>query len=190
MKKPSPSTARFVMAIAALVGLFASMYLLYTYVSGAPITCGSSGGCEIVRLSKWAYTFGIPRPLLGVIFYVGVFGLLVARSATEWQARWMYRLTMLAAAVGFIESGFLFFVQWLDIKAFCLWCLLSACASIVIASVAWFDEVEEHRHVSAERELRRYFFALLAFLPIATLGLGYLITTHEASSQPVLEQTR
>ncbi len=175
MFKPTPFQSRLTMAIASLVGLFASGYLLYTYVAGVPIACGSGGGCDIVRLSKWAYTFGLPRPLLGVIFYVGVFGLLVARVATDWQGRWLYRLTMLAAIVGFIESAFLFLVQWLDIKAFCIWCLTSALAATIIAAVAWFDGLEEHRAVSAERELKALFVSLLVFTPIAFIGFASLL---------------
>ena len=130
MIKISPFTARLSMAIAGLIGVFVSAYLFYTYVSGVPIACGSGTGCEFVRLSKWAWTLGLPRPLFGLAFYAGVFGLLVARVATAWQGRWLYRLTMLIALIGFVESAFLFLVQWLDIRAFCIWCLASAiCAT-------------------------------------------------------------
>src|SRR3989338_9130158 len=132
MKQFPPSCARFVIAVASLVGLFASAYLFYVYVTGGPIRCALVSGCEIVRISKWAYTFGVPRPLLGLIFYTGIFGLLVLRVASVWRPRILYWLTMLAAVVGFIESAFLFLVQWLDLKAFCFWCLLSAVSATVI----------------------------------------------------------
>ena len=175
MKRPSPFIARFVMALASLVGLFASTYLFYTYISGAPIACGSGSGCDIVRLSKWAWTFGIPRPLLGIAFYVGLFGLLVVRVCTDWQARWLYRLTMLAALVGFVESGFLFLVQWIDIRAFCVWCLTSAVAATVIALFAPFDRVEERQSVAAERELKVYFVSLVVFTPVALIAFALLL---------------
>ena len=190
MKRPiHPFAARLLMAIASLVGLFASAYLFYTYISGIPIACGSGSGCEIVRLSKWAWTFGIPRPLLGLAFYVGLFGLLVARVATDWQKRWLYRLTMLAAVVGFIESAFLFLIQWLDIRAFCIWCLISALSATVIAMAAWFDRAEDPRHVSAERELKAYFITLLIFVPIAFATFAYLIQPKTVNVQEVLQQS-
>lgn len=170
-----PPIARLVMALASLVGLFASGYLLYTYVTGAPITCGLVSGCEVVRASKWAYTWGIPRPLLGLIFYVGVFGLLVARVVTSRFARRFYHLTMLAAAVGFFESAFLFLVQWLDLKAFCLWCLTSAVAATVVALCAPFDRVETERRISTNRELKYYFLMLLAFVPVSFIGFAMLV---------------
>ncbi len=177
MRRISPSTARLIMAVACLIGLFASAYLFYTYVTGAPIRCGLVSGCEAVRASKWAYTFGIPRPFLGLIFYVAVFGLLVARAATSWKPRLLYRLTMLAAVIGFIESAFLFLVQWLDIKAFCLWCLISAVSATVIALVAPFDQSEEISVGSTNQELKRYFIALLVFLPLAFFGFVWLTTS-------------
>ncbi len=184
MIKISPFAARLTMAIASLIGLFASAYLLYTYVSGAPIACGSGIGCEVVRLSKWAWTVGVPRPLLGIIFYVGLFGLLVTRVFTEWQARWLYRLTMIAAIVGVFESAFLFLVQWLDIRAFCIWCLISALAAVVIALVASFDRVEERREVSAERELKAYFILLLMFTPLAFVAFALLLNAISLPSFP------
>lgn len=173
--KLSPFTARFAMACASLAGLFASAYLLYTYVSGAPIACGALAGCEVVRMSKWASTFGVPRPLLGILFYVGIFGLLVIRVVIEKRARFLYRFTMLAAAIGFVESAFLFFVQWLDLKAFCLWCIISALAATVIALVAPFDHLEEEREVAGDRELKKYFILLLIFTPLAFIGFAYLL---------------
>jgi uncharacterized membrane protein len=70
---------RRAMLWSALVGLFASTYLFITYVSGAPIVCGLVSGCEAVRASSWSYTFGIPRPALGVVFYLAIIGLLIYR---------------------------------------------------------------------------------------------------------------
>ena len=180
-----PANARLVMAVACLIGLFASAYLFYTYVTGGPITCALVSGCEQVRASKWAYTFGIPRPFLGLVFYAGLFGLFVVRVTTTWQPRRLYQLTMLFAAVGFIESAFLFLVQWLDIKAFCLWCLVSALTAVVIAVVAPFDRLEETRVLSATRELKRYFWMLLIFLPLAFAGWILLVRPSLIFGRPM-----
>lgn len=187
MKLLNPYQARVTMVVALFVGLFASAYLLYTYVTGGPITCALVTGCEIVRASKWAYTFGIPRPLLGILFYAGLFALLVLRTTWSWKPRVLYWLTMLAAAAGVIESTFLFFVQWLDIRAFCFWCLLSAVAALIIAVVAPFDRVEETREVSAARELKTYFILLLIYVPIAFAGLGYLVRPKAVEPSTIIE---
>lgn len=182
----SASTARFGMAMAALVGLFASCYLLYTYVNGGPIACGIVHGCEVVRASKWAKTvFGLPRPLLGVLFYTVLYGLLVFRSATNRHAKWLYRLTLLFAAVGFFESGVLFIIQWIDLKAFCMWCLMSGLSSLFVAIFAFFDQMGPETE-RAQKELRRLFMALLVFIPVLFLGMYLLLrpSSPEASTLP------
>jgi hypothetical protein len=92
---------------------------------------------------------------------------------------------MLAAALGFVESAFLFLVQWLDIKAFCLWCLVSAVAATAIAVLAFFDRVEDPRHVSVNRELRWYFWALLVFAPVSFALFGYLLQVKSERPAPI-----
>ena len=175
MQRLRPTTARCVMVLACFLGLFSSGYLLYTYLTGAPITCAVVSGCEQVRASKWAYTFGIPRPFLGLVFYAGVFALLVMRAATTWQGKRLYQLTIVAAVVAFVESGFLFAIQWLDVKAFCFWCLLSALSSVALLVVAPFDIPQTHEEIMSRQELARYFIALLIFFPVAIVGFILLI---------------
>ncbi len=121
------------------LGLFASAYLLIVYMTGGPILCGSEGGCELVRASKWAYIGTIPRPALGLVFYVGMFALFLMRALTpKWQA-WLRRLTFLGAAVGLVESVHLFFVQLIDIKAFCVWCIVSGIATLGVFVLSCVD---------------------------------------------------
>jgi protein-disulfide isomerase/uncharacterized membrane protein len=178
----TPSKARFGIAISALVGLFASAYLFYTYVTGAPIACGIVSGCEAVRASKWATTvFNLPRPVLGLVFYVGIFALLVLRLVANRDRKILWRLTQLGAAIGFFESAVLFVVQWVDVKAFCVWCLVSGLAATVIAAFAWFDRLEETREVPAALELRWYFVSMLVFMPVAAVAFSVLIRTPHAA---------
>ena len=170
--------SRSVMVLACFIGLFASGYLLYTYVTGADIACAIVSGCDVIRASEWAYTYGIPRPFLGLVFYAGVIGLLILRSATMWRKKLLYRLTVLAAIIAFIESGFLFVIQWLDVKAFCFWCLLSALASVLLIAAAPFDKPEDDQEIASMRELKRYFLSLLIYFPIALIGFILLIRTR------------
>lgn len=166
------------MVWASLIGLFISTYLLITYVSGAPIVCGTTHGCEIVRASKWAYTMGLPRPLLGVVFYVGLIGLLALRTVyPAFQSRWMYRLTMLAAAIGFFESAFLTFVQWLDIKAFCIWCVSSAVAATIIFITSWLDRAEPLEEQRVLPELKFIFWSFVAAVVAGAVLIGMLIAS-------------
>jgi uncharacterized membrane protein len=171
----SPRAARIGMAIASLVGLFTSAYLLYTYVTGAEIACAIVSGCDIVRSSAWATSLGLPRPFWGVLFYTGFFGLLVLRSATNWKPKFLRQLTLAGVVIGFIESFVLFLVQWIDLRAFCFWCLLSGVSALLLAIFSFFDRPKDTTAEADGSELRLYFYLLLGFLPLAALGFLFLL---------------
>ncbi len=158
------------MAGAALVGAFVSAYLLDVYVRNAPIVCGLNGpgGCDAVRASEWAYVFGvIPRPALGLAFFAPFFVLLCIRAATDKYADRLRQLTKVLAAIGAFESVYLILLQAFAIKAYCLWCLASSVCAFVIAGMAIYDVKEEHRSMSAFRELRWYLLMFIAYAPLA-----------------------
>ncbi len=169
-------TIHRVMLVAALAGLFASMYLFITYVSGKPIACGILQGCEIVRASKWAYTFGLPRPLFGVIFYLGIVFLLAFRAYDPaWHQRTWRLALLVVATIGLVESGFLTLVQWLDIHAFCTWCVTSAIAATVIFILALFDGREPTAKAAIVNELRNTFAIFAAAIVLGAVALHFLL---------------
>lgn len=170
--------SRIVSLQSAFLGLFASSYLLYAYIAHRPIVCGASSGCEIVRLSKWAYVFGtVPRPLLGVLFYVAILLLLLVRVA--WQDRErapvLWRLMQVLVAIGVFESAVLFFVQWREIGAFCMWCLLSALASVELAVSAFLDRPVADDPEARRAELRLMLGFMGGFSVLFLAGLWLLL---------------
>lgn len=167
---------RRAMLWAALVGLFASTYLFITYVTGAKIACGIVSGCELVRASVWARTFGIPRPALGVLFYGAIIVLLIFRAyAPRVRERLLTNVVWFLAFVGFIESGFLTLVQWIDIKAFCLWCILSAVCATILFALSFFDTDQTFGSPRATRELTFIFMSLLLALIVGGFILSGLL---------------
>lgn len=172
----SPRNARFVMALAALVGVFTSGYLFYEYVTGGEIACAIVSGCDIVRASSWATSFGLPRPFFGLVFYAVLFQALVIRAALTQYAKTLYAFTLGLAVIGFIESGVLFIVQWLDLKAFCFWCLISGISATVIFIASLWDRPDRERVSEYRRkELRQYLWMLLAYVPLAALFFSWLV---------------
>lgn len=171
-----PGLARLASLKAAFVGLFASSYLLYAYVANRPVACGASSGCEIVRLSKYAYVFGsIPRPLLGVLFYGAIILLLLLRVALRSRASLAWRLMQLMVAVGVIESVVLFFIQWREIGAFCLWCLFSAGASVGLLLAGFFDRPVTDLPEERVRELRWMLVTMGVMSVLFLAGLAILL---------------
>src|SRR5512133_3940178 len=90
-----------------LAGLFVATYLFIAYSSQVTIACGGSHGCDVVRASRWASVFGIPTPIFGMAFYAGMATLLIIRTLKPlFYPTWMYRLMMVGATAGLIESIF------------------------------------------------------------------------------------
>ena len=125
--------SHYVMSLAALIGLAASSYLLYVYVTGGPILCGAANhGCDIVRASSWAYIGPVPRPALGILFYTAAISLIVFSLTTKKYVKQARTGLILLAAFGAIESLYLIGIQTFAIKAYCVWCLTSAGSSFVM----------------------------------------------------------
>jgi protein-disulfide isomerase/uncharacterized membrane protein len=158
---------------------------LITYITGAPIACGIVQGCDVVRASKWAYTMGIPRPLLGVVFYLAILCLLVVRVVLpKHRPRLWTALTILATFVGFIESAFLTFVQWADIGAFCIWCLTSAAVATVLFPLSFFVGEEDLDAKGDFRELKVIFYSFCSAVFVSALLLFALLWQKEVNEPP------
>lgn len=163
---------RHVMLLSALVGLFASVYLLIVYITGGPIVCVVSGGCETVRASKWAYPLGIPTPLFGVLFYVGMILLMGWRVFMPHVYPERIRQSLfLGSAVGLAISLFLTGVEAFDLDAYCTWCVVSALSAAALFLSTLFDR---RALVSTDISLQemQWFFGMLALSVV--LGGGAL----------------
>ncbi len=121
---------RRIAIIGALLGAFASAYLLVDYVFGSGI-CLTGSGCDVVRASAFAYPLGIPMPLFGLAFYLTAVALLLRASAplagvpgALVGAGW--------AVAGLAVMSLLTAIEVFMIGALCSWCLLSAAASVLL----------------------------------------------------------
>ena len=123
---------RRIAIIGALLGVFASAYLLVDYVFGSGI-CLTGSGCDVVRASAFAYPLGIPMPLPGLVFYLAAIVLLLRPSPRIGGLP-----TDLAAAgwalIGLGVMVVLTLIELFVIGALCSWCMLSSIASVVLAA--------------------------------------------------------
>ncbi len=117
----------------ALVGLMVSLYLTYAYVIAHKVAC-IGGGCEIVAASPYSRIFGIPQPIMGVVFYLAViFSLLHHRAKS---------LLPLLTAVGAAYSVYLTWVEVSILHAICMWCMISAvCTWILFGMVLLHEDI-------------------------------------------------
>jgi uncharacterized membrane protein len=112
---------------------------------------------------------------LGVLFYGAIILLLMLRVALRSRATLLWRVMQLFVLVGVIESVALFFIQWKEIGAFCLWCLLSASASVALALTALFDRPVEDDSEVRSSELRLLLLSMASLSLLFLAGLWYLL---------------
>ena len=119
---------RRIAILGALVGLFASAYLLVDYVFGSGI-CLTGSGCDVVRASSLAYPLGIPMPLFGVGYFVIALALVLTDRADVGGLA-LRPAIITWSLIGIAVMAILTFVELVVIEAACSWCLLAALASV------------------------------------------------------------
>lgn len=171
----------------SLVGLFSSLYLSITYLTGKPIVCAVVSGCEIVRASAWATTFGIPRPILGLAFYGAIILSLAIRTyAPHHRPDFWKSVTLLATFFGFVESGFLTLIQVFEIRAFCFWCILSAISATILFGLSFFEGEERLANNLVVRELKWMFVSSFIAALVGALALWFMLAKPGGGSLPTI----
>ncbi len=116
--------------ILALIGFTDSAFLLAKRVSGAPIPCFITSGCDTVSKSPHSVLFGVPLSAWGVIFYLGIGFLVLLYMDTKNLL--VAKLIPIATTLGFLSSVYFIYVQKFKIGAFCIYCILSAIVSTAL----------------------------------------------------------
>lgn len=131
-----------IVAMLALAGIFVALYLLL-YKMGiiGELTC-SVGSCETVNTSKWATFLGLPVAAWGVAWYVGTFVLALVSTDARFSDSSVISSVLLGnAAIGWIFSLYLTWLELFRIHAICQWCVISA----IIVTIIFFICVADYR---------------------------------------------
>ncbi len=126
----SDRALRGTMAVIALIGLGVAAYLTYVHYAGVTPVCAVAHGCEKVQTSHWAKLAGVPVAVLGLLGYAAILASLAVPSEGG-------RLVGAAfALVGFGFSGYLTYLEVVEIDAICAWCDISAALMTALAVLA------------------------------------------------------
>jgi uncharacterized membrane protein len=118
-------------ALVALVGLFDASYLTVEHLSGRSVRCMIVSGCDEVLQSSYATVAGgVPVAALGALAYFTVFSLAILAAFGYAGAR---RLVAPLVAVMFLATVWFVYLQAFRIRAFCVYCLLSAAVTTTLA---------------------------------------------------------
>lgn len=114
----------------SFIGFADATFLAIKHYTGAPIPCSFLDGCDTVTSSIYSTVAGIPVALLGSLFYLTVFVLILfyLQEQKEWLVKTVWFLSLLA----FIASLVFVYLQGFVIGSWCQYCLVSALTSTLI----------------------------------------------------------
>ena len=113
-------------AVLAVVGIAIAGYLTIVHFRESLLVCSGISDCETVQTSKYAEIFGIPVASLGLLTFVLLFGLAVARvvQPERTDTITMVMFVLIVGAVGFYV--YLTYLELFVINAVCQWCVASS----------------------------------------------------------------
>lgn len=113
----------YIIFIAAGIGFFIARYIWKKKQVKKPLMCPRRMNCHDVVNSSYSKFFGVSVESLGMLYYGFVVCLHVVGMVYFSD---VLALIMLVSSLGaFLFSIYLFFVQWLVIGEWCIWCLVS-----------------------------------------------------------------
>ena len=135
-KRTTLARAPSLLITLALVGLAVAFYDSYVVYNGQLLWCPPPiNGCNEVAASSYARIFGLPVGYYGVVYYLYMFGLAVL-LAWEPSSHPLRNAAVLYAGLGVLFSAYFMVLQIAYIHAFCIYCLLSAVTTVLLAVTA------------------------------------------------------
>ncbi len=116
-----------ILQIAALFGLFNSLYLISHRIVGKRIYCPTGEKCNEVLESKYSRIFKIKNDILGLVFYTLVFILGFYVSL-----RYIKIIIFSLSLIALIFSSILIYIQAKKLKNYCSYCIISAIINLII----------------------------------------------------------
>ncbi len=125
-----------IMMALALIGLAVALYDSYAIYNGLPLWCPPPvDGCNEVAASPYARIRGIPVCYFGLAYYTVMFGLAAALARAPFSGV-LRIITVCYSAVGVAFSLYFMAVQFSFIGALCIYCLISAATTVLLALVS------------------------------------------------------
>ena len=119
-----------VVLILSAIGIGDTTYLTIKRFTHDSVNCSLFEGCDLVTTSSYSAIFGIPVAVMGIIFYVSIFGL------TLWHIRSKNKkainILMGLSSVGLLMSMWFVYTQAFILNSYCSYCLVSAGLSTTI----------------------------------------------------------
>ena len=122
-----------------IIGFIDALLLSYARYAHIDLPCDiTSGGCATVVASPHSVLFGMPLAYLGVVYYVVILiasVLLLRGLRHRYAAHALFAITVFGA----LDSVYFLYLQGYVINAFCIYCIISAIATFILAGLGgWY----------------------------------------------------
>lgn len=151
---------KLLVLIFALTGLFASVYLTWSYTSPSHTMVCLGTGCDAVRASRFAYPFGVPMPVFGLVFYTLLVVLVLAEAHIPQRSAKIWGIITALAGVGVVFSAWLTYLEAFVLHAWCVWCVVQAISVLLLFLLS----IGVSRTTSSQLPRARYAIVILAVL--------------------------
>lgn len=133
--KSATTAPRFLIAL-ALVGTAVAFYDSFAIYNGQPLWCPPPiNGCNEVAASPYAHILGLPVGYYGVVYYLYM-AALAALLAYDPFSPALRTASVLYSCLGVAFSAYFMVLQFAYIGALCVYCLISAVTTVLLAITA------------------------------------------------------
>ena len=109
------------------IGISEAVYLIRKRIASEKPVCPIGGDCAAVLSSKYNKIFIIHNDILGLLIYI-VISFIAAFLVIEIPPMPLWSLVIKILIGSASAMSFVFtYLQWQVIRAWCFWCLMSAC---------------------------------------------------------------
>ena len=139
-------------ALTSLVSGIVALYLhLWKLGLTGSLACGGGNGCAYVQGSPYGWFLGVDVALIGTVGYAALFIVAVVGTLPAFEdARWPNTLLQLLIWPAVLFTLRLKYGEFIVLKGFCPWCLVSAIAITICAILVTLDRRRlSGRHASA-----------------------------------------
>lgn len=135
-------TQRMGIALASLISGLVALYLhLWKLGLAGSLACSIGGhGCEYVQGSQYGWFLGYDVALIGTVGYAMIFVVSVIAMSQKYEdAAWPNTLLQVLIWPAILFTLRLKYYEFIVLKGFCPWCLISAVAITTCAILVSFD---------------------------------------------------
>ncbi len=173
-----------------LLGLANAVHLALTYSSSSRVLICAGTGCEIGGTSVYSRLWGVPLPILGVVFYAAVVILIIGNSLAPRQPGTLF----CGARIGFWAAGLLLVSLYLTLiegfvsHAWCILCIasdLTVTAMLILAMWGGWraSPTEAHLGSPSTRLFVSYTMAVIGCL-VSAITLQYVFSRRMQDVSP------